>query len=796
MNFARFAFGLLLGRRLARHAGSSTVACRQSLEIRRDEWGVAYVDAQNEFDAWFGLGFCHAQDRAGQLELSLRLVRGTLASVVGPDGLPIDRAARSIGVHHAAQAQLPTFDADVREQLEAYCAGINAALFAKGASRSHEHVLLRTQPSAWEAADVVALGLMMCCLLPSNWDAELSRLLILTRDGAAAVAALDPAYPAHLGVTFPPGEPAGAMRTDVLLQDLARLREFIGTSGGSNAWAVSAAKTANGHGLLANDPHLPSNLPNVGYLARVRCPDFAVAGVSIVGIPAFLCGHNGHAAWGSTAANVDNTDLFLEELGADGKSVREGERFVACETRSELIAVRGRPSERLDVTLTRRGPIVARSDDPARSLFEPLPLRGRANALSFGATWLRTAPTRALLRAHRVRSFEEFRAACAQSTGCAYSMVYADRASIGWLLAAEVPRRRQGYGSLPMPGWEADSGWEPDVVRSSELPYAENPSAGYVCCANNQPVPDRDGAVFLGHDFLDGYRQQRLSSALAARADWSVESTLALQLDVRSLAWAELGPSVLALAPTEPDARRALVLLAAWDGQVSGDSAAASVYELFLAEMCRKICLARAPNSYQFALGRGVMRLIPGTTFNARRASFVVRSLLERPEGYFESWQDEQLDALAVAVRTLDAKFGEDARGWAWGEVRKLPVTHPFGAKKPLDSVFNLPALKGYGDGGTVNQAGFEFWNPLRHSTVTAHSRAVIEIDDFAASRFVLLGGQSGNPLDPNYASLVPFWQRGVGVPIHWDTDSIRQHAKTLLRLTPRAPICAASQNA
>ena len=35
-------------------------------------------------------------------------------------------------------------------------------------------------------------------------------------------------------------------------------------------------------------------------------PDY----IRIVGVPAFLSGHNGKVAWGSTAANVDNTDLF------------------------------------------------------------------------------------------------------------------------------------------------------------------------------------------------------------------------------------------------------------------------------------------------------------------------------------------------------------------------------------------------------------------------------------------------------------------------------------------------------
>src|SRR5262245_57716338 len=126
VNWAARAFGALLGKRLPRYEGRVVARCERAIEIRRDRYGVAYVDAEGERDAWFGLGFCHAQDRAGQLELGVRLVRGTLSEVVGKEGLGIDRASRLIGVHRAARAQLPLLDADVRDQLSAYCAGINA----------------------------------------------------------------------------------------------------------------------------------------------------------------------------------------------------------------------------------------------------------------------------------------------------------------------------------------------------------------------------------------------------------------------------------------------------------------------------------------------------------------------------------------------------------------------------------------------------------------------------------------------------------------------------------------------
>jgi penicillin amidase len=779
------AFGAMLGRRLTKYDGRHSVACRRGVTVRRDAFGVAYVDAQDEFDAWFGLGFCHAQDRAGQLEITWRLTRGLLSQVLGKDGLPIDRAIRLIGVHRAAREQMATLDADMRDQLAAYVAGVNAALSSRELPRSHEHALLRCEPSRWEPVDVVAFGLLMCCFLPSNWDVELARLIILTSDGAEAVKAVDPTWREDLPLTNPPGAPAGAPSELFVARDLEALREFVGPTGGSNAWAVGAGKSASGRALLANDPHLPAALPNLGYLTRVKCPAFTVGGISIAGIPAFITGHNEFAAWGSTSAQVDNADLFLEELSEDGRRVRHGDTWSSCQEIVEHIPVKGGVEVDLRIIATPRGTVVARTTDEASSIFAPVPVVGRANALSFAATWLERRPTRSLLAFHKVKSFDEFREACSKSAGCSYSLIYADKETVGWVLAAEVPRRKSGYGSVPLPGWLPNVGWE-GVAASNELPWSRNPREGFVCCANNKPVADHESAVFLGHDWLDGFRQRRISEELAARGDWSVERMAELQTDVQSLAFGDVKSTLLGLSPKTPEATRALEILQQWDGRMASDSVGASVYALFVGALNRRVCEAKAPNSFLYAAGKGVMKLIPGTCLNARRASFVTRLIREQPAGYFAVWEPELLGALAEAVTTLSERFGSaPSEAWAWGSIRQLSMRHRFGDKKPLDKVFNLGPIPGWGDGTTVNQAGFEFWNPLRHSTVTAHLRSVMEVGNWGASRFVVLGGQSGNPLSPHYGDMVALHQRGEGVPVHWQDEEVARHAVATLTLAP-----------
>src|SRR5689334_22662438 len=108
MNATRLLIRALMGRRLPITHGTIRVSdLRKGVDIARDRWGIPYIRAENDAAAWYALGFCHGQDRTFQLELLMRLARGTLAAIVGAEALPIDRLARRIGFHRSAERQLP-----------------------------------------------------------------------------------------------------------------------------------------------------------------------------------------------------------------------------------------------------------------------------------------------------------------------------------------------------------------------------------------------------------------------------------------------------------------------------------------------------------------------------------------------------------------------------------------------------------------------------------------------------------------------------------------------------------------
>ena len=529
-------------------------------------------------------------------------------SCSGPGALPIDRLSRTLGFHRLALAQVQTLDADVLDTISAYVSGINAA--RASSPRPHELVLLRAKPSTWNVEDVLAFDGLQSLALAGNWDTELARLAILDADGPEALEAVEPPYAAWQPVVTPTGGRAGEPLAR-LAEGLSRLRDLVGAPGGSNAWAVAGPRSASGAPILANDPHLGPAIPPPWYLAHLRAPGWELAGASFVGGPAFATGFNGHAAWGITAACTDSSDLFWEELSADGRTARGPDGPEPVERIVESIPVRGAAPVVEEILVTRRGPIVTR-------LFE----RGVTRALSMRATWLEPLPVRGFLGVHRARDFATFRDAFRSWPGPSLNVVYADiDGHVGWQLVGALPRRRTQGGLLPQPAW--DGGWEEEHLPYDDLPWVLDPPAGFVVSANNAPRADEASAPYLGADWLDGYRAARITEVLADRTGWDVERSMALQVDTVSVPWRELRELVLAAAPDDSITE----LLRAWDGKVAADSAAASVYELLVSELACAVARDEAPNGWRWAVGGGFGQAVPRTSFGARTLSRLVDRL-------------------------------------------------------------------------------------------------------------------------------------------------------------------------
>lgn len=762
-----------LGRRLPRLDGTLTVpGLAAEVIIRRDRFGVPHIEASGDADAWFGLGFCQGQDRSFQLETRLRVVRGTLAELIGEEGLKIDELSRRIGFRRHGQRCLDHLSAAHRQSFEAFAAGVCAGAELGGGGRAHEFALLRSRPTPFEAADALGFLTFQAFALASNWDVELARLRMLTLDGPEAVADLHPPYPENLPVSDRPGR--GAERTiDALAADLVAASGLLPPGGGSNNWVIAGSRTRTGRPILANDPHLAPLMPPHWYLARLSTPEWSVTGASVPGAPSIAAGHNGHAAWGVTAGLTDNTDLFIEEIGPDGVSVRRGEAFQPCTVREETISVRGGAPVTVTVLETDRGPVVG----PA---FE-----GPFGALSMSAMWLRPGSLGGSLELGRMRSLDDLRRTYAAWPAVPLNIGYADATgSIGWQLIGDAPRRGLGGGTIPLSAADPATRWHDEPLPFSDLPWSSDPEIGFVATANN--LPSSTGA-YLGSDFLDGYRVARITELLEASSTWDVASVLAMQLDRRSIPWREMRQAVLSAAAGAGDLDAIGTLLGDWDGEVATDSAAATIFEVFVASMAIAVAEAKAPRSARYALGEGFSALIPFTSLAVRRVSHLNRLLEEKPEGWFvDGWDDAIRTALRAARDSITERLGPLSEHWGWGRVRQLRLRHPLGVRGPLSRVFDLGPMPFGGDANTINPAPVDARDPLGNPDFAVASlRMVIDVGRFERSRFALPGGQSGNPFSKHYADQLPLWHKGDGLTIAQDDAEVGRVTQHSLSLQP-----------
>ena len=98
--------------------------CEQ-VRIVRDSRGIPHIFASNDQDAFFGLGFVHAQDRLWQMEIHRRIGAGRLSEIFGEKTLKTDQFLRTLGVYRASRKAWDSLGDNVQNMFRSYVKGVN-----------------------------------------------------------------------------------------------------------------------------------------------------------------------------------------------------------------------------------------------------------------------------------------------------------------------------------------------------------------------------------------------------------------------------------------------------------------------------------------------------------------------------------------------------------------------------------------------------------------------------------------------------------------------------------------------
>ncbi|MCB0749959.1 MAG: penicillin acylase family protein, partial [Ignavibacteriae bacterium] len=111
---------------LPEYSGKKTIQnISDKIEIYRDDYGVAFINTETELDAYFALGYIHAQERLFQMDLSRRAGEGRLSEVLGSKTVFFDKMFKTLGLQKLVEENYQQYDETAKNVLIAYSNGVN-----------------------------------------------------------------------------------------------------------------------------------------------------------------------------------------------------------------------------------------------------------------------------------------------------------------------------------------------------------------------------------------------------------------------------------------------------------------------------------------------------------------------------------------------------------------------------------------------------------------------------------------------------------------------------------------------
>ena len=786
------------------------------VDIYRDQAGIPHIFASSEHDLFFAEGYVHAQDRFWQMDFQRHVGAGRLSEMLGSATLDTDTFLRTVGWERVARAELDLLDAESLAALQAYADGVNAFLADhEGTQLSLEYLFLgllnsNYQPAPWEPLNTLTWAKAMAWDLRDNMDTEIERSILLSLMPADQIAQLYPAYDESRPIIVPDFAPPALnvqnldsdfnypqVVTDLLSRLNPRISAADGLLGGdpfaelgSNSWVVSGDLSATGAPLLANDPHLSASMPSIWYQIGLHCmpkgPDcsYETVGVSFVGSPGIVIGHNDRIAWGLTNAGADVMDLYVINVNPqDPNQYEMNGQWVDMQVLEEDVVVAGGETVKLPVRLTRFGPIISDVYGDLEGFNQASGL-GLPDNYAIALRWTALDPGttfQSILKINRAQNFDEFRAAAELFVVPSQNLLYADvDGNIGYQLPGHIPLRPQADGRYPVPGWIDDYDWL-GYIEFNQMPYAYNPDSGYIVAANNAVV-----SSIYPHwiaDYWDyGYRAQRIVDLLqAAQGPIDIAYYQSMQADTVNQGALDLIPSLASLEFEDAEVAGLRDQLLTWDGSQTPDSNMAALFNVFWAELLKGTFHDQLPEDYW-----------PGGYSTWYQ---VVSNLLQDANSVWwddvtteevETQDEVQSASFTAAVAEAKRMLGADPAKWAWGDLHSITFVHQTMDSFPVvGGLFNRGPFPVSGGSSIVNATNWNAASGNFDVTSLPSKRSIMDLSNWQNSLQVNTTGQSGHAYHPHYIDMAETWATIEYVPLHWELEAIQADAEAHLRLLP-----------
>ncbi|MDF7814435.1 penicillin acylase family protein [Hymenobacter sp. YC55] len=733
---------------------------QQPVQVRFDDQRVPHIFAQNDHDLYYAQGYLTAQDRLWQMDFITHVAAGRLAEIVGPARLETDRFFRRMGLPFGAQKSLDSAMANpvTHLVLTSYSDGVNAYINTlTPKTMPFEYKLLDYAPEPWEPLKCALILKYMAFDLSGRSD-DLRMSNALAKYGPAVVKDLFPDYPVQEEPIVPVGTPLDFKPLPVPATPPGFAATMSGKVPqnepdpelGSNNFAVSGAKSATGFPLLANDPHLQLNLPSIWYQVQLAAPGVNVYGVSIPGVPFTIIGFNEQVAWGVTNVGADVMDWYqLKFRDSSQREYWHDNRWKPVRRVVERIKVRGQP-DRLDTVLyTHHGPIVY--DQPEKPFLAQTPI---AHAMRWTAHDAANE-FQAFYRLNRAQNYQDYTVALSTYGTPAQNFIFAstDKDIAIWP-NGRFPLKWRDQGKFILDGTDPAYDWQ-GWIPAAQNPHVKNPPRQFVASAN-QFSTGPDYPYYLNWNYGDGSydRAHRINERLTRMSQATPDSLRMLQNDNLNVTAQLLLPRLLELVAgpangdtlvtaSSPEAS-VLAEMRRWNYQYAADALAPSVYELWYANLIKRIW------ADDFGLkATGLEMRVP-----ARDRSKIL-ILREENSRWIDDRRTPQRETLPQLVRqslrfatdSLTRKYGSIGAKWAWKNQKSTDILH-------------MLQIPGFGHMDLDCGGGAGIVNATTERTGPSW-RMVVALGPQVHAYGIFPGGQSGNPGSTAYDDMLETWRVG-----------------------------------
>ncbi|MBV7316569.1 penicillin acylase family protein [Shewanella sp. NIFS-20-20] len=690
--------------------------------LERDALGSAIITANNRSDAAFALGFAHGQDRFFQMDLLRRNAAGELAELFGDGALALDKSHRFHQFRQRARlavSQLPSIQAHI---LNAYSAGVNAAL-SQQTINSFEYWLSSNTLAPWQPEDSLLVIYSMYLDLQS---ATLEREQVLEYikrslgDDMVAFISQNDRYQAALDGSELTIDTMAVPALPVALTPYAQSASLhIGDADvvGSNNWAVTGSLTASGHAMLSDDMHLGLAVPVIWYRAQLNYRDaqqqgVQVTGVSLPGAPAIVVGTNNQVAWGFTNAYIDTADWVA--LAPTDKT----------QTLTEVIYSKDQPHE-LAIEMSRYGPVT------------------QVDGVKYALAWVghqSYAVDMDLIELETASDVDSALALSAETGIPVQNMLVTDsQGNAAWRLTGAISSRDNPNITSQQPQQFQAHAW---LSPATDIPVVKNPQQHRLWSANSRVLSTQDHLRFGDGGYAIGSRSSQIKDNLMAHQQFDETEFLTMQLDNRAIfmrRWHSL--LTASLATDINQYHQDLDWLRNWGECACSDSVGYSLVTAFRNQLLDDTF---APLEHHLANQDLSLRRVKSgleTAFwqllSRDNSQWLPQIPTERTAFILASYQ--QAKAKLLKQHSPSGQLQD----LAWGRVNALTISHPFSRQIPgLAPVLDMPSVAGFGG---------RFEPAVQAPRFGASQRFIVQPGREQDGILTLPGGQSGHPLSAYY---------------------------------------------